>query len=319
MNEMKETSLELMKPEKNEITISPESSVMDKLLQAAANGMPIETLEKFFDLAERNQKREAEKAFHKAFAAFKANPPKIVKDKLVDFTSAKGRTRYKQATIGAVVGAIIEGMSKHGLSHSWPLKQEGDRITVTCKITHEMGHSESTSLTAGVDMSGNKNAIQGICSTVTYLERYTIQAITGIAVLEDDDDGKGHKPPTVDAEYFENKLDKELSNAKGKEHVVIARFKAKNKKAIESLGEQDKIDTERYVAALEAEYPAPVKKSAILLKIESGCRAYTELDVFTEAWEEKVKIMLEQLSPEEKKIAEEYRIATINRLQGESK
>lgn len=293
--------LEIMKPEKNEITISQDVPVMDKLLQAAANGMPIETLEKFFDLAERNQKREAEKAFHKAFAEFKANPPKIVKDKLVDFSSAKGRTRYKQATIGAVVGAIIEGMSKHGLSHSWPLKQEGDKITVTCKITHEMGHSESTSLTAGVDLSGNKNAIQGIGSTVTYLERYTIQAITGIAVLEDDDDGKGHKPPNVDAAYFQTKLDKEITSAKGKEHAAISKFKAKNQKAIESLGDQDKKDTLAYIAAMEKEYPAPKKDRGNLDQWIAWVLSFkncANVDVLIAEWDSKIKPIIGKMPPE---------------------
>jgi hypothetical protein len=42
------------------------------------------------------------------------------------------------------------------------------------------------------DQSGNKNAIQAIASTVTYLERHTAVAITGVAVSdEEDDDGAG--------------------------------------------------------------------------------------------------------------------------------
>jgi hypothetical protein len=167
--------------------------IMDRLLNAVANnGMSIDMLERFMDLAERQEKREAERAFHKAFAAFKANPPKIIKDKLVSFdTKASGRTKYKHATIGNIVAALISGMSEHGLSHRWSTTQDGANITVTCHITHELGHCEKTSLSAGADQSGGKNPIQAICSTVTYLERYTIQAATGIAVLEEDDDGRG--------------------------------------------------------------------------------------------------------------------------------
>jgi hypothetical protein len=42
------------------------------------------------------------------------------------------------------------------------------------------------------DQSGGKNAIQAIASTVTYLERHTAIAITGVAVSdEEDDDGAG--------------------------------------------------------------------------------------------------------------------------------
>jgi len=161
--------------------------IMETLLDAVKGGLSIEMLEKFMDLAERNEKREAEKAFHKAFAAFKSDPPEIIKDKLVKY----GTTNYKHATIGNVVSAIISGMSKHGLSHRWNVAQDGGNITVTCYITHDMGHCVETSLSAGADQSGGKNAIQAIASTVTYLERYTLQAATGIAVLEDDDDGNG--------------------------------------------------------------------------------------------------------------------------------
>ena len=182
-----EKEITVLDPQKTDI-VPVDMPIMDKLLMAVSSGgMDITMVEKFMDLAERNQKREAEQAYHKAFAAFKANPPKIVKDKLVKY----GTTSYKHATIGAVVSAIISGMSKYGLSHCWPMKQDGGNIIITCKITHELGHSESTSLCAGADQSGGKNAIQAICSTVTYLERYTLQAATGIAVLEEDDDGAG--------------------------------------------------------------------------------------------------------------------------------
>lgn len=163
------------------------------LLTATQAGLPVESLEKFMDLAERNERREAEKAYHRAFARFKSDPPKIVKDSLVDYVFNGKRTTYKHASIGNVVSAIISGMSKHGLSHSWNISQQGSAISVTCKITHELGHSESTTLSAAPDQTGGKNSIQAISSTVTYLERYTLQAITGIAVLEDDNDGSGMK------------------------------------------------------------------------------------------------------------------------------
>ena len=173
-----------------EVAVIPKNEVvpvMERLLSAAQAGMNIDVLEKFLDLAERQEKREAEKAFHQAFSAFKADPPEIVKDKLVGF----GNTKYKHATIGKVVSAIIGGMSKHGLSHRWNIAQDGNTITVTCKITHELGYSEETPISAGADMSGGKNSIQAIASTITYLERYSLQAATGIAVLEADDDGRG--------------------------------------------------------------------------------------------------------------------------------
>ena len=45
-------------------------------------------------------------------------------------------------------------------------------------------------MTAQADTSGSKNAIQSIGSTITYLERYSLLALTGLAAHEMDDDGK---------------------------------------------------------------------------------------------------------------------------------
>ena len=74
------------------------------------------------------------------------------------------------------------------------MTQQDDKISVTCTITHTSGHKRTATMTAGADMSGSKNAIQGIASTVTYLERYTFFAALGIASAEMfDDDGKYDK------------------------------------------------------------------------------------------------------------------------------
>ncbi len=75
------------------------------------------------------------------------------------------------------------------MSHGWSVDQHNGEVTVTCTLTHERGHRESVSITAPPDDSGKKNAIQRIGSTVTYLERYTLLAITGLAAHEQEDDG----------------------------------------------------------------------------------------------------------------------------------
>jgi hypothetical protein len=58
---------------------------------------------------------------------------------------------------------------------------------VTCVISHGDGYFEENSLAAAQDDSGNKNSIQAVGSTVTYLERYTLKAALGLAVATDDD------------------------------------------------------------------------------------------------------------------------------------
>ncbi len=157
------------------------------LAMAVQQGADLERLEKLMDLQVRWEANEARKAFVAAMNAFKANPPELLKNKHVEF----GTTKYDHASLDHVTAAIGEGLSAYGLSHRWKTEQlEGGTIRVTCVITHAMGHSESTTLQANADQSGGKNNIQAIGSTVTYLERYTLLAATGLAAKGMDDDGR---------------------------------------------------------------------------------------------------------------------------------
>lgn len=155
--------------------------------EAVQKGADLEKLKGLLDLQERWEANEARKAFNKAMSAFKANPPKIVKDKAVSF--GQGKASYKHASLQNVCEEINKALSVHGLSASWRVHQNG-QISVTCKIAHELGHSEETTLSAPADSSGSKNAIQAIGSTITYLERYTLLALTGLATEDQDDDAK---------------------------------------------------------------------------------------------------------------------------------
>ena len=157
----------------------------------AAPGMDLEKLEKFMDLQKKWEDNEARKAYTEAMAAFKKNPPEIEKDSHVEYRTDKGITKYNHASLGNVTTKINTALGACGLSAAWTTEQTEGKITVTCKITHILGHYETTSLTAGHDSSGGKNAIQALGSTISYLERYTILALTGLATHEMDDDGKG--------------------------------------------------------------------------------------------------------------------------------
>jgi len=147
-------------------------------------------IKEMMDLGERHEAREAKKAYVQAMANFKKNPPEIIKDKKVSYKAGGGTTSYSHASLANVTNKINAGLGEHGLSAAWETLQNEKEIKVTCTITHEMGHSESTSLTAAPDVSGSKNAIQAIGSTISYLERYTLLALTGLATHDMDDDGQ---------------------------------------------------------------------------------------------------------------------------------
>ena len=154
-----------------------QNSPAEMIQAAVASGADLEKLEKLLTLQERWDANEAKKAYYHAMAQFKANPPQIFKDKTVSFS----QTRYKHASLGNLVEKITARLSECGLSHSWRVKQNGV-IEVTCRITHEKGYSEETSISSNADKSGAKNDIQAIASAITYLQRYTLLAMTGLAV-----------------------------------------------------------------------------------------------------------------------------------------
>src|SRR5487761_1501243 len=172
---------------------SADSRALMNLIERLASSPDIDIarIEKMLELKERWDANEARKAYTAAMAAFKANPPTILKDKHVKFQTSKGVTEYDHATLGGACDAIIKGLSEHGISHRWDVAQGDGRIKVTCILTHALGHSESAGMHGPIDDSGGKNAIQAIASSVSYLERYTLFAAAGLASQDMDDDGRG--------------------------------------------------------------------------------------------------------------------------------
>ena len=164
------------------------------LALAIQKDIDLERLKTLMDLQERYDANEAKKAFTKAMTDFKMDPPKIIKDMTVEYMTSKGKTSYSHASLGNVVGAITEGLSKHQMSVNWKTKQENGKIEVTCFLTHVQGHTESTSLNASPDISGKKNPIQAVGSASTYLKRYTLLDIVGLATNECETDGNISEP-----------------------------------------------------------------------------------------------------------------------------
>lgn len=168
-----------------------DASALMKIIERATQdpNFDVAKLEKLLEVRERWEAAEARKAFNVAFTAFKAEAVEIIKNRQVTDGPLKNK-RY--AELFSVVNAVTPALSKHGLSASWRLtKDEPQWIEVTCTVRHVLGHAESVSMAGPPDSGGAKNAIQARASTVSYLERYTLKAICGVAEQGDDVDGNG--------------------------------------------------------------------------------------------------------------------------------
>jgi ERF superfamily len=183
---------------------------------AVTQGADIDKLKQLMDLQERYEANAARKAFAAAMQRFKANPPIITKNHQVKIrTKAGGEYGYRHATLDHVCDEVTRGLSAVGITHAWKVRQEKDVITVVCKLTHELGHSEETELSGVPDNSGEKNSLQAVGSTVTYLERYSLLAACGLAA-KNDDDGTASSKPIVSVEEIEKNV-KEIAEAKSLE------------------------------------------------------------------------------------------------------
>lgn len=232
------------------------SSPAEMIRLAVSGGADLDKLEKLLAIQERWEAGEARKAYHQAMSDFKATPPKIEKDKKVGYDGKTGgRVSYSHASLANVTDKINEALSHHGLSASWRTKQNG-KIEVTCRITHSKGHSEETMLSADADNSGSKNSIQALGSTITYLERYTLLALTGLATFDMDDDAKS-------AEEVEKIGDKELHSLRDQFIALdVKEGKFISYMGIEKLEDMPLSDYSKAQAALEAKRTAKRDKVA---------------------------------------------------------
>jgi len=170
---------------------------LDLLRIAVMQNADIDKLARLMELQERWERNEARKAYVAAMNAFKSNPPAILKNRHVDqgkeavLRSCHARQRLPRSDPGA-----------RQARHLIPLDNEAAGrkpwIEVTCVLTHQLGHSEETTLGGPPDQTGGKNTIQAIASTVTYLERYTLLGATGLA-------GRQHRHRWQAAGIFEKR------------------------------------------------------------------------------------------------------------------
>lgn len=172
----------------------------DLMTTALSNGANVDVIARLMELSERHEANCARRAFNRALAAAKAEMPIIRKNRHVDFKNKDGsRTSYQHEDLAEIVASITDILAKHDLGFRWTTANDERSVAVTCQIYHDDGHSIETTLSAGADASGKKNHIQSVGSAVTYLQRYTLKAILGLAASHDDD-GRSSSTPVSAAQ-----------------------------------------------------------------------------------------------------------------------
>lgn len=172
---------------------APSITPMHMIDLALRQNEGVDKLIKLWEFQKDFEAHQAKKSYNAAFTAFKVNAPTIIKDGKVDYEPKAGNgpnVKYDYATLYTVCEAIIPALAAQGITHRWVTSDQKDnQITVTCILTHVDGHTESATLRGPLDTSGGKDAIKSIASSKSYLERYTLLAVTGMTAKGHDDDG----------------------------------------------------------------------------------------------------------------------------------
>lgn len=196
-----QTSLELKdsKPGKNlkknsQAEVVPASQPDNWISQALDSGRSMDEIQQFLNMRKEEMKELERRAFLSAFKSFQEDVPELIKNK------EGALKRYKYAELPELQKMLRKPLAAHGFSVSWDQDDTGDKVVVTCTLSHEGGH-EKTSRLSGTPqdvVSGNDNATNGIqkkAALITYLRRYTYTAVLGISSGDRDTDGT--VPPTT--------------------------------------------------------------------------------------------------------------------------
>lgn len=236
------------------IVAAPEAPVpalaatpMELLARALERGADLSMVEKLMDLNDRHQQTIARKAFDAAIAEAKSKIKPVSKNR-------EGNNNKRYADLAAYAKEIDPILAQHGLSYRYRSDQDGGAIRVTCVLSHRDGHSEETTLSAAPDTSGNKNSIQAIGSTITYLQRYSLTLAIGLSASEDDDG----KAAGGDEAISEDQL-KELQALASKASADLEKFCAYFK--VEALPDLRASQFQNAKAALQAKVAQASKKA----------------------------------------------------------
>jgi len=183
MEKKKETGIVRQKPQTP--TLAP-TTTETLIAEAVKQGASVETLEKLIELQERVKATHAKEQFIQALASFQSECPIIEKTKKV--LGKDGKVRYQYAPLDSIVVQIREILTKNNLSYTIDTKNENEMIVAMAKITHTLGHSETSSFAIPIDKEGYMTTPQKYASALTFAKRYALCNALGILTGEDDTD-----------------------------------------------------------------------------------------------------------------------------------
>lgn len=216
---------ELQEKQTTEIQRTQQIQPMNLISMAVENNADVDKLEKLMALADVYDKRQAEKSYNFSMSEFQSDLPVIKKLKTASFpTKNGGKMQYNYASLDDISEQIKPYLKQYGFSYRFE-QDFSNGIRVKCILTHADGHSQFCEMVAPADTTGNKNVIQQSASTITYLRRYTLTGVLGIATADQDIDGRLPEKP-IDIVGCQNVIIN-WAKAKGKSDAELFEWMSK--------------------------------------------------------------------------------------------
>ncbi len=157
------------------------------LMRAIDANLPVEAIERFVALHERMEKKEAEKRFSAAMAAFQQECPSIKRAATAKIeTKSGGKYSYTYAPIDEIARTANPILAKHGLSYNWDFEVSQNAVKVVCTVRHSAGHSLPSSILLPID-NPNAPALspqQKVEAAMSIGQRRTLASALGLTTTD---------------------------------------------------------------------------------------------------------------------------------------
>ena len=136
-------------------------------------------------------------------------------DVTADETADTGTYKYKYASLAGIMRSVRPVLAAHGLCVSQLVSSTDDRLTVGTTLVHRSGQT----FQSGVLTMKLPATPQQLGSLVSYLRRYQLVALLGLAV--EDDDARSTHPPSDAAGTHRGTSERNLSDAQRRRIMAL--------------------------------------------------------------------------------------------------
>lgn len=171
---------------------NPIAPMIEAITKSGVTGDNMAVLERMVALYERQESRNAEKAFAAAFVALQSDMPVIVASSIIP-----NRGKYERfEDVMRQVGPLL---TKHGFSVSFAMDFRDNRIVQTCHLKHIAGHSQSNSFAVRAGGKADSDT-QADCKAATTAKRNALLNALNIVIRQDV--FMGENDATIDGEFI---------------------------------------------------------------------------------------------------------------------